>query len=110
MSKPLIGSANDPEQVEAAKREKGWQQKQHDEYVRQVWESDAGQYLMQKYLTACHVFEPIATGDVARLAFCEGERSAGLMIWRDAMRVCPDRVKQVSVSVVSGEDKEKQNG
>lgn len=47
---------------------------------RRLFATPDGKKVLADLMTACHVFEPIPPGDVAAMAFANGERNVGLRI------------------------------
>jgi len=72
------------------------QRRQDDEYLRQSLKSRAGRDFFWRLLERCHAFETsYQAGSFDMTAFREGERTLGLMIIAQILRVAPEAWMQM---------------
>lgn len=81
----------DQEQLSEEARKKAVErQKRDDQDIENVMNTVSGRRFVWKHLNEARVFQSSFTGDNNNTNFNEGQRNAGLRIFSDIMRVCPD--------------------
>ncbi len=81
----------DTEQLSEEARKKAVERQERDDQdIENVMNTVSGRRFVWKQLKETRVFQSSFTGDNNNTNFNEGQRNAGLRVFSDIMRVCPD--------------------
>jgi len=84
--------ANDPVQVEKAKRAAGRQRRADADIVRKIMLTSEGRSWMYRKLVACHIYEPsFVPGSSDITAYREGERNVGNLLLQEVQLAAPQQ-------------------
>lgn len=83
-------NAGNPEAVQGRARRLRREQGEADQALRNLLRTTPGRRWMWQLLASCHVFASTFRADPYTTAFGEGERSVGLRLLADVMRVAPE--------------------
>lgn len=78
------------QQSEEAHKKAVERQKRDDQDIENVMNTLSGRRFVWKQLQETRVFQSSFTGDNNNTNFNEGQRNAGLRVFSNIMRVCPD--------------------
>lgn len=83
--------ASDPASVKEQIRVSKRREASEKIVLRQIMGSNEGRAWMFKVLSMCHLFRTSYSRDTGDMAFSEGERNIGLMLYAEIMQACPNR-------------------
>jgi hypothetical protein len=83
--------ASDRKHVRLAERAARIDDRQKQEFVREIMATAVGRAWVLDLLVRAHVFASSHTGNALQTAFNEGERNIGLLLLISIMTACPDQ-------------------
>ena len=83
--------ASDPKSVRKAQKAAKTAERLRQDVIRNLMSTIAGRAFVYDLLEGCHVFVTSFSLNALQMAHNEGERTVGLRLLADIMRVCPDK-------------------
>jgi len=82
--------AGNAKHVDAKSKRAKYDQRQLDEYLRQMLNTNVGRWWIFDLLGRCRISQSSFNSEPGRMAFDEGQRNIGLMLQADIARVYPE--------------------
>lgn len=83
-------NASDEGQVKAAAKAAKRKETRQEAALRGLMSKEEGRSWMFDLLAKCHIFQTSMNTNALQMAFAEGERNIGLVLYADLTRLCPN--------------------